>query len=191
MGIFLADHFIAVRDACQMVSGAALIRDTCFVNAVTALPSGDLCAVIGMRAAMGLVIGLTFVCKEMFSILAFDFGANFFTRCCFGIALGVFFTCLAVFPFSKHTDGKRIVVTRPGIVCTFGFIIGLAGTFFGIAFFVACLDDLPFSKHAKRERVAVTLKCVFCTFWLAGSGLNIALGIVVTCLAEFPFSRVS
>jgi hypothetical protein len=148
MGIFLADLYF-VKSTGQMVTGSALFWDTSFVNAITALPSRHLFTVIGMRAAMGHVIGLTFVCKEMLCILAFDFGAYFFTRCRFGIASGICFTYLVGFPFIKHANGKCISVTFPCVVCTFGFVIGLARAFFSIAFFT-CFDDLPFPKHANR-----------------------------------------
>ena len=71
MGIFLADRsffVVVIKEAGQMVSGFTFFSETFFADAVSAFPAGRFGAVIGMRAAMGYIVGLAFACKEMFCV---------------------------------------------------------------------------------------------------------------------------
>ena len=76
MRIFLTDRsflVVAVKETGQMVSALTFFGKTGFANAVAIFPSGQFGTVIGMRTAMGQIIGLALVCKEMICVLAFDF----------------------------------------------------------------------------------------------------------------------
>ena len=67
---------------------------------------------------MCLIIGFAFVCKEMFGIEAFCFGAVcLLARSGFGIALGIFWACFYAFPFAILAFQKLIAFAFPIALC--------------------------------------------------------------------------
>ena len=163
MGIFLTvrDFNVVVKVTCQMVACITCFSETAFINAVTAFPSRQFGAVIGMRAAMVHVIGFAFVCKEMFCVFALGVrGLSLIARSGFGIALGISFACINDFPFARNAFGKCVVVTLPGVIGAFG--VGVTRFCLGITLRTsfAYIDDFPLFGNTFEKRVSVAFPCV-------------------------------
>ena len=191
MCVFFTDCslFVVVKGAGEMVSRHTLFSKAFFAKAVAAFPARHLCAVIGVCAAVGHIIGFAFARKEMFCVFACDF-----TRSCFCIALRRFLACLRDLPFFGHTFGKRVFVTFPCIVCAFRSG-DFTQAFFCIALRMiwACLDDFPFSGFAFGQIISVTRPSVV---WATGFAArlactccNIAECVFVADVDRFPFAR--
>ena len=166
MGIFRTDRFfgiVFVKQTFEVITGRACFRKTELADTSSGFPAVGLGTVIGMCAAMSQIIGLAFVCKEMFSVFAFSFVG--LTQSFFGIAQGICCTCLADYPFSGHTFGKCIFVAFPCVVCTWGFVVGGTRSCFGIAQCICCtcLADYPFSGYTFGKCISVTFPGVVCT----------------------------
>ena len=75
VGVFFTDCslFVVVKGAGEMVSRHTLFSKAFFAKAVAAFPARHLCAVIGVCAAVGHIIGFAFARKEMFCVFACDF----------------------------------------------------------------------------------------------------------------------
>ena len=76
MRIFHTDRFFSivfVKQTIEVITGRACFRKTELADTLTGFPAGQFGTVIGMRTAMGHIIGFALTCEEMLSVFTFDF----------------------------------------------------------------------------------------------------------------------